>query len=255
MSDVGQSELERIVEQTYTLYILYLILFRLAIITAGIVSIVLGYKLFVKGVFSDGSGGTGVEAGVGALRLTMRNAAPGSVFALFGVIVIGVMFIKDAPNLSVENVRSFDRGPEAETQSVRNESMLRSRVTMRGEDDPHAGLPGQPSTPVEQSSSHEELVGSMINAIDTYEKAVKDLAFSTNNLAWMYYKKSMLDEALAHAEIAVRLVPDANYLDTQGRILFEKKRFSEAIEVMERAAKLDPKLVPTLEKFRQDRPE
>lgn len=255
MSDIGQSKLKRIVEQTYALFILYLILFRLAIVTVGIVSIVLGYKLFVKGVFSGGSGGTGVEVGFGTMKLTMTNAAPGSVFALFGVIVIGVMLIKNPPDLSVENTRRLDGGPKTGAQSVNNKSELGSRITMRGEADQQAGLSGQPSTPTKQAYSHEELVGSMIEAIDAYEKAVKDFASSTNDLAWIYYKKSMLDEALAHAEIAVRLAPDANYLDTQGRILFDKKRFDEAITVMERAAKLDPKLEPTLEKFRQDRPE
>lgn len=211
-----------------SLLVLYLIVFRLAIIASGIVSIILGYKLFVKGVFSSGSGGTGVEAGIGSLKLTMRNAAPGSVFAFFGVIMISVMLIKNPPEVDKDN----------------------GRLKLRGGDEGQSSALAKPNTALEAD------VKDLIESVNTYEDGLQSLArhlarFS-NRQAWEYFKGSRLDEALPLADIGVRLAPDdADHLDTLGQILFAKKRYDEAIDVMKRAAEIDPKHELTLKKFRR----
>ena len=76
-------------------FILYLTLFRLAIIAAGIISLVLGYRLFCRGVWpSEGVRQDGereqtlTEARIIGARFTLKNAAPGTAFALFGVVII-----------------------------------------------------------------------------------------------------------------------------------------------------------------------
>jgi len=65
-------------------FLIYVTLFRLAIIGAGIVSIFLGYRLFVKGVWPDivGGQGTDVDAKISGSSLTVKNAAPGTCFSL-----------------------------------------------------------------------------------------------------------------------------------------------------------------------------
>ena len=65
-------------------FIVYLTLFRLAIIAAGVVSIVLGYRLFVRGVWPEAktSRGTSIDAEVAGSRFTVKNAAPGTCFAV-----------------------------------------------------------------------------------------------------------------------------------------------------------------------------
>ena len=86
-----------------TAFIIYLILFRLAIITAGAISIVLGYRLFCKGIgWTERSGkGTDASAKVGHFSFTLKNAAPGTCFALFGVVLISVMFATGGPELTL----------------------------------------------------------------------------------------------------------------------------------------------------------
>ncbi len=49
-------------------------------------SIVLGYKLFVIGVM--GGEKTRINAQAGPIKLTLANAGPGSVFALFGAFIM-----------------------------------------------------------------------------------------------------------------------------------------------------------------------
>ena len=84
--------------------IIYLIIFRLAIIVVGGISIVLGYRLFVQGIVSSGSGeqGASLDAKLAGHEISLRNAAPGAFFALFGVIVIGVMLLSSPPEVRLE---------------------------------------------------------------------------------------------------------------------------------------------------------
>ncbi len=67
----------------YTGFLIYAELFRLAVIAAGMVAVVLGYKLFVRGV-TGSEGGSNVGAEAGPIKLTLANAGPGLGFALFG---------------------------------------------------------------------------------------------------------------------------------------------------------------------------
>ena len=74
--------------------VLYMIFFRLALIATGITCIVLGYRLFILGVYPSAAKGKDkddeVSAEVGGAKFTMKNAAPGTSFALFGVIIIAI---------------------------------------------------------------------------------------------------------------------------------------------------------------------
>ena len=72
-------------------FLIYATLFRLAIIGVGVFAIVLGYKLFVRGVMPEGR--TEGELDAGEIRLTVKNAAPGTCFALFGAAMVSVMLI------------------------------------------------------------------------------------------------------------------------------------------------------------------
>lgn len=86
---------------------LAVVLFKIAIIAAGTTSIILGYKLFSRAVFSDpapeaaagsknGDGNTDSDVHVraGEYKLTVRRAAPGTLFALFGAALIGITAIR-----------------------------------------------------------------------------------------------------------------------------------------------------------------
>ena len=87
-------------------YLLYAGLYRLAVIGAGVVSVVLGYRLFPKGISgepsADGSG-TSAEAKTGTFSLSVKNAAPGTCFALFGAALIVAMVVEAAPSLSLQS--------------------------------------------------------------------------------------------------------------------------------------------------------
>lgn len=68
-------------------------LFKIAVVAAGVGSIYLGYRLFSAGVFAapaPGKQSAELEARVGEYKLTFRRAAPGTIFALFGAVLVGI---------------------------------------------------------------------------------------------------------------------------------------------------------------------
>ena len=63
------------------------LLYKLASLGAGSLFCFLGYRLFVLGVFT---GGGDMDARFKDSKVLMKKAAPGTMFALFGAVVISV---------------------------------------------------------------------------------------------------------------------------------------------------------------------
>ncbi len=79
--------------------IAYLMLYRLSIIATGALSIYLGYRLFLSGLFPYAVEGSEFNAEILGNTFTLRNAAPGLFFALFGVVVIVIMILRSPPEV------------------------------------------------------------------------------------------------------------------------------------------------------------
>jgi hypothetical protein len=61
------------------------IVMRLGTLLVGALCVFLGYRLFMRGIYCDS---TDVKATWGNWSLLLKRAAPGSLFALFGVVII-----------------------------------------------------------------------------------------------------------------------------------------------------------------------
>ena len=84
-----------------TSFLIYATLFRLAVIAAGVLIVVLGYRLFLQGLAASNESDAALEGG--GFKLTLKNAAPGTSFALFGAVLISVMVIQGSPELDISN--------------------------------------------------------------------------------------------------------------------------------------------------------
>ncbi|MEQ9217892.1 MAG: hypothetical protein RLO17_07620 [Cyclobacteriaceae bacterium] len=92
----------------YSSFIIYLILYRIAIILVGLASIYFGYRLFLNGVFGvQKVKGSDFEANIGSNKFYLKNAAPGTLFALFGVILISNMMLSGSPELTRESLQEL----------------------------------------------------------------------------------------------------------------------------------------------------
>lgn len=93
-------------------FLIYAAVFRLAVVGAAVVTIILGYTLFVRGVMPRQSTDAGAEAG--GVKLSVRNAAPGTCFALLGAAILAAMLAHGNPMLEmqrVQNTEPQDDGP------------------------------------------------------------------------------------------------------------------------------------------------
>lgn len=97
---------------------IYLILFRISVIILGGMSIYLGYRLLLKGLDNHAQGkidqNSGLNAKIGEAHITLKNAAPGTIFALFGAAIVITVLSSQQPDItfkkeiSKENVTTSD---------------------------------------------------------------------------------------------------------------------------------------------------
>ncbi len=169
-------------------FLIYAALFRLAVIAAGVAIIALGYRLFARGVMPEG--GTHAEARAGDIRLTLKNAAPGTVFALFGAAIIVVMLIQGSPELLIEDVSQLS----ASASEKPGEDAVKRRVQLKGPwDEAQAEARDRYNAAFQQGLRHQE-AGEVAPAIAAYGRALSEsqvslrrAASALNQLPWLYH--------------------------------------------------------------------
>lgn len=224
-----------------TTFILYLIIFRVAIIAVGAISIILGYRLFCRGVWPRANKGATVEAKIASAGLTLKNAAPGTCFALFGVIIIALMFATGGPEMTLKTMTRVGLLKNAAQDTLTTTSQV--DLTLRGEKDASLSAATAKGVYYEQQKD-------TTNAVRSYEAAVATMATPMNHLAWLYQAQGRLEEALPLSRLAVQLAPDkAEFLDTLAEILFKQGERAEALQLARRAARLDAKYQTRLAEF------
>jgi tetratricopeptide (TPR) repeat protein len=222
-------------------FFIYATVFRVAIIAAGMLSIFLGSRLFSGGIESRGTHNenTTFDAKVVGLAFALKNGAPGTFFALFGVIIISVMLIQGNPELTLKTFNDAHHAAASESSS---------EITVRGGVPPTAGK----FDGAVQRGLEYERKSDTVNAIASYEEAMTVVATPMNQLAWDYLQQGRAESALPLARMAAQLCPGkAPFLDTLSEILFKQGDRDEALKWMEKAAALDPKYRGRLTEFQR----
>jgi hypothetical protein len=94
----------------FAVSVAYVLIWRLAVLTCGLVAVILGYKLFKLGFTAQGE----LEAGAGVHTLKLRNIAPGTFFALFGAAIIATL-VWTSPSEIVIPKGAMQEAAEVET--------------------------------------------------------------------------------------------------------------------------------------------
>jgi len=212
-------------------FLLYATFFRLAIIAAGTVSIVLGYRLFTIGIETDRETSKEItfDAKIAGQAFLLKNAAPGTFFALFGVIIISVMLVQGNPELTLKTLSNVPAVASLPDSTV---------LTLRG--GTPAGV-GKFDGAVEKGLEYDSK-GDITNAASSYEEAMTVVGTPMNQLAWDYLQQGKAERALPLSRLAVQLCPGkAAFLDTLAEILFKEGQRDEALKWEAKAAALDPK--------------
>jgi hypothetical protein len=85
-------------------FIIYLAIFRVGVIAAGVIAIWLGYRLFRPGLGAGAkteNGDASLEATVAGNTLALKGAAPGTFLSLFGVAIIVAMIVTGSPSMTL----------------------------------------------------------------------------------------------------------------------------------------------------------
>ena len=212
-------------------FLIHVTIFRLAIVVAGVICIVLGYRLFVRGVWPqrDGGGGIDVDVAIAGSSFTLKNATPGAILSIFGMIIIAVLVVKHSPELNLKQL-----GEATRDLSLRGQEDSVEYLVMKGDEFFVEGKQDQ--------------------AIVSYRSAFTRLAATMDRLASLYLKQEQVEEALPVARIAVHLEPrNATYLSTLSKIVSESGDREEALRLIERAVEIDESYRPMAEGLKDGR--
>jgi len=232
-----------------TSFLIYATLFRLAVIAAGVLIIVLGYRLFLQGLASRDETDAALEGG--GFKLTLKNAAPGTSFALFGAVLISVMVIQGSPELNITTAAPGTIGTPAELQQGAGS------LRLRGNGSAAVVPPAQPqlrelaaaaSERLLQAGLQKELQNDFSGALEAYHLALlmpgqplPHLVNPLNQMAWVYQQQAEPNLALPLALLAQQLDPASIVvMDTLARVYVQLEQFDKAQQLVDRVLQIDP---------------
>ncbi|WP_404364496.1 tetratricopeptide repeat protein [Marinobacter sp.] len=236
-----------------TSFLVYATLFRLAVIAAGALIIVLGYRLFLQGLASGDQTDASLEGG--GFKLALKNAAPGTSFALFGAVLISVMVIQGSPELDITSTAPGSAAVPVELQQSAGS------LRLRGDGSGAVVPPAQPEVgdqlPALAASASEQLLQAGIQrelqedfsgALEAYLLALSmpglplpHLASPLNQMAWVYHQQAEPDLALPLALLAHQINPTSIVvMDTLARVYVQLEQFDKAQALLNRVLQIDP---------------
>lgn len=170
---------------------IYLACYRITVLAAGVICMILGFRLLLLGMPATNKG-TEIEVATGDLKLKAANVAPGTCFAVFGVIIIAVTLAGDKPEINLLN-------SVAANQTLQH-------VNMRGSEPSSAAAE-------QENDFNNKRLGNLIN-----------------DVAWQLYNEKLDNQGLLKlaellAKESVKLYPDEkNYSDTLIKIQDQLRR-------------------------------
>jgi tetratricopeptide (TPR) repeat protein len=155
-------------------FIVYALAFRLSGMLVGALCLILGFRLFVLGVMPRE--GSDIDAETGNVRLSVKNAAPGSVFAAFGAVIVCTMILAGLPALE---------RPAAEGGAT---------LSLRGD---------RPALSDPETDRAE--IAQLAGVLSNNEMPLGEAAPSLRELAQVYLRQGRLDEAFAYVSLAITI--------------------------------------------------
>ncbi len=261
------------------IFLIYATLFRLAVIAAGVLIIVLGYRLFAQGIAASASSETAASGG--GFSLTLKNAAPGTSYALFGAILISVSVIKGSPELIMGHPELLV-SPSASGMPAPNEMLadvMPGQLLLRGDETGQAS-----SIPALQSAQNGSVIlnadiaekllqvgleleqgGESQLALEAYRmilalpgRSAEAGAAAMNQIAWLYLTRGDAQIALPVAQMAYQQESDNPVIiDTLAQAYLQNGELIEAEKIARQGLQLSPDdsaLTATLQKIIDQKP-
>ncbi|MCI5180320.1 MAG: hypothetical protein D3911_13545 [Candidatus Electrothrix sp. AW3_4] len=230
------------------IYAVYAIFYKVAVIGAGFGCIVMGYRLFVLGVMPKK--GSEIDAQSGEIRLSVKNAAPGTCFTALGTLMIVVMLVQDSPELKTVSEKSTqiiedagsDSGsipPENSEKKASETVIQKDIVIMRsGSEDVFTAI--ELGKQFEQSDQFDKAIEIYSEPLKNGKLSLKNAADALRAIAAVRLKQGRYDEASAFAWLADQSEPEnAEGLALIAKIEFHRGNYALADEKISQAAYID----------------
>ncbi len=231
-------------------FLIYATLFRLAVIASATISIILGYLLFIKAKVASSRQGTDIEGQFGGYSLTLRSAAPGTCFALFGSAILVTMLSQGNPQLVIEELQTMSQ-VTADTKTVDAKTgqvmSVSKKTTMKGSGDesydPSLEFQKQYDEAMQHLKGGNETAAmtALGKSLSRQDVSLGLAAMAVNRLAEMYQNQNRDDEALSLARLAVTV--DRNnveYIATLATIQCKRGQYDEALRMAKIAVAREP---------------
>ncbi|MCI5179467.1 MAG: hypothetical protein D3911_09160 [Candidatus Electrothrix sp. AW3_4] len=206
--------------------IIYLLVFRLAVLLLGGLCIFLGYRLFLSVRQQAGSSpdtadqGSELHGKLGTSELTIKSTAPGIFFAAFGAIIVIAVLAGQQPTVAYDTQQSQPSPPQAGQPSEPIPIVTQQSVAMR-DTAPSSHVPSDAGT-----EDYNSVLLDIPNAIDRLRTAVSlvpDNPDYHDLLARLLFAWGESEKAVAEQHRAVKLVEEARREDFQARLdLYEQ---------------------------------
>jgi len=87
-------------------FLIYVTLFRLTVLAVGALMVYLGFRLFIERSNENNEGSiSSASAEGGGFKVTLTNFWPGTYFAMFGTVIIGIMLWQGTPELIMKELK------------------------------------------------------------------------------------------------------------------------------------------------------
>lgn len=203
-------------ENIVTYGIIYLLVFRLAVLLLGGLCIFFGYRLFY--IRWQQAGGTAADQGgevhgkIGGSELTIKSAAPGIFFAAFGAVIVIAVLIGSQPNVTYDDKQS---SPQAGGQSRAAQDLTQKTISMRS-------LPPRSSVQSDAGAAdYSRVLSNLSESIEQLRNAVSRVPENPDYhdlLARLLFALGEPAKAAAEQRLAVENVDEARTADFQSRL-------------------------------------
>lgn len=196
--------------------IIYLLIFRLAVILLGGLCIFWGYRLFLSlrqqaGDIPSSDQGSELHGRIGGTELKVKSTAPGIFFAAFGALIVIAVLSGQQPAVTYDEQRN---SPQASSQNQAPQEVTARGVSLR--DPPRSSVPQDAG-----SARYSRVVRELPEAITQLKTAVSmapDNPDYRDLLARLLFAWGEPDKAAAEQQRAVELVEEARREEFQARL-------------------------------------
>lgn len=211
-------------ETIITYGIVYLLVFRLAVLALGGLCIFGGYRLFLAS-WRQASGGPANDQGgelsgkIGSSELTIKSAAPGIFFAAFGAVIVIAVLAGKQPTVAYDEQQSspqVNSQRNGTTQAVTTQAVTTARSVAVRSNPPRTSLSTDAG-----SATYSRLVRSLPQAVTelrTTVSLVPDNPDYRDLLARFLFAWGKPDKAAAEQRLAVDKVDETDRADFQARL-------------------------------------